>query len=206
MQGRKLRIDRVVGAVVVVGLIAGGSWWAIAGNGEGEEDSPKPTLSEEVVTSEPKLTLTEIEKLGREVTYLGGQVSSLKKSVEEGLSSIQGESVLEEPVSAPAEVQEEENAAAALGRMLYDSAKFCTLIIPKLQDTIVNVGYAFSEGLAVPQEITSPPPPSEKEEKGFFSELLGPLGGEKESEKGNFIAQICGTCTQTCTAVPRACL
>jgi len=93
MQGRRLRIDRVVGAVVVVGLIAGGSWWAIT-ESDREEKSPEPVGSQEVSPSpefsgvQPELKEEvslfrelEIKELSKEVALRESELKEVSKEV-----------------------------------------------------------------------------------------------------------------------------
>jgi hypothetical protein len=194
MQGRKLRIDRVVGAVVVVGLIAGGCWWAITESGE-EEESPRP-VPQEVVLPEPEPSLAKIEaELSRVESKLGKEVSSLKETMKR-LPSTPVEPVT--PTPPEAQVQEE-SSTAALGRMLHDFADFVTLTLPKIGETIEDMTSAISKVL--PTEEAAPPPPPE--EKGLLAQLCGSMLGKEASPQdgGGLISQICGTLTESCTQI-----
>jgi hypothetical protein len=203
MQGRKLRIGRVVGAVVVVGFIVGGSWWAISENG-GEEESVKPAVVEQVLpVSGP--ALAELEGLSKEIEGVSEEVSSLKedvKDIKKKFSPAPVEPVLPSVEPAlPSEKEvltpeaEEADAAAALGESLHGFADFCTLLFPEMEKTMEDMLSSFQELTLASVEATAPEEvaPPQEEKKGFLSRLL-PFGqGEGAPQPGGgFISWICG--------------
>jgi hypothetical protein len=187
MKGRKLRIDRVVGAVVVVGLIAGGSWWAIDEHGD-EEESPTPAVVEEVLP-QPEPPLAELEGLGKEIEGVSEEVSSLKEDVKDIKKKFSPAPVVEVSSDLPPPQVQEEDTMAALGRTLHDLADFTVLLLPEIQETIRNMASAAAGALS--QEEVAPPPSPAEEEQGFLEKLVSPLGGEKG---GGLLSQICDTC------------
>ena len=200
MQGRKLRVGRVVGAVVVVGLIVGGLWWAISESGE--EESPTPMVVEQVLP-QPEPALVELGRLGKEIEKteaelrkVGEEVSSLKKDIEKRFSPAPAEPALpsREQVILPSE-GEEEDVTAAMGKMLHDFADFCTLLAPEMAKVMQGMVSSLEDITVASIEATPPQevaPP--QEEKGGFLSGLFSLGQEEGEPQpgGGFISGICG--------------
>ena len=194
MQGRKLRVGRVVGAVVVVGFIVGGSWWAISESGE--EESPTPMVVEQVLP-QPGPALVELGRLGKEIEKteaelrkVGEEVSSFKKDIEKRFSPAPAEPALpsREQMILPSE-GEEEDVTAAMGKMLHDFADFFTLLAPEVVKVMGDIASSLETMVSTPQEVAPP----QEEKGGFLSGLfsLGQEEGEPQPE-GGFISGICG--------------